>query len=126
MSRFKVVSIQHQYASTAIEHRIVAAAGGDYVDTDALPLAEALRAAEDADAILVRWLRIGPELIRRFAPSGVRAMFQGRLPTSTVPTTVLLPVSMTLTVPSLPLETKTRLPSGLAATPAGFWLCSTS
>jgi len=66
MAKFKVVSVQHQYASTATEQRIVTEAGGEYLDTDPLPLGEALRECEDADAILVRWLRIGPDLIRRF------------------------------------------------------------
>jgi D-3-phosphoglycerate dehydrogenase / 2-oxoglutarate reductase len=66
MTRFKVISVQHEYASTDHERRVVTAAGGEYVDTDALPLEEALRHGETADAILVRWLKIGPELIRRF------------------------------------------------------------
>ncbi len=66
MARFKVVSLHHQYPSTDNERRIVTAAGGVYVDTDALPLADALREAEDADAILVRWLELGPDLIQRF------------------------------------------------------------
>jgi D-3-phosphoglycerate dehydrogenase / 2-oxoglutarate reductase len=66
MTKFKVVSIQHEYASTDHERRIVTAAGGEYVDTDALPLEAALRHGEAADAILVRWLKVGPDLIRRF------------------------------------------------------------
>lgn len=66
MARFKVVSLPHQYPSTVPERRAVTAAGGEYVDTDGLPLEEALRQCEDADAILVRWLKIGPDLIRRF------------------------------------------------------------
>jgi len=32
----------------------------------ALPLEEAVRQCEDADAVLVRWHKIGPDLIRRF------------------------------------------------------------
>ena len=65
MPNFKVISIQHQYPSTAHERRIVTAAGGEYVDTDALSLDEALRHCDDADAIIVRWLKMGPEVIRR-------------------------------------------------------------
>ena len=67
MAAFKVVSLHHRYPCTDNERRIVTAAGGEYVDTDELPLEESLREAEDADAILVRWLQIGPELIRRWA-----------------------------------------------------------
>jgi len=66
MARFKVVSIQHEYPSTEHERRIVTGAGGEYVDADGLPLEEALRHCEDADAILVRWLKMGPDLIQRF------------------------------------------------------------
>jgi D-3-phosphoglycerate dehydrogenase len=36
------------------------------VDTDGLPIEEALRHCDDADAILVRWLKMGPDLIQRF------------------------------------------------------------
>lgn len=66
MASFKVVSLPHQYPSTVHERRVVTATGGEYVDTDGLPLEEALRQCEDADAILVRWLKIGPDLIHRF------------------------------------------------------------
>ena len=48
------------------EHRVVTAAGGEYVDGDGLSLDEAIRQCEDADAVLVRWHKIGPDLIRRF------------------------------------------------------------
>jgi prepilin-type N-terminal cleavage/methylation domain-containing protein len=56
MSLFKVISISHQYPTTVQERRIVTAAGGEYTDADGLPLDEALRRCEDADAILV-WLK---------------------------------------------------------------------
>ncbi len=65
MRPFKVVSVQHEFPSTLHERRIVAAAGGEYNDGDGLSLQEALRHCEDADAIIVRWLKVGPELIRR-------------------------------------------------------------
>jgi D-3-phosphoglycerate dehydrogenase len=66
MDGFKVASLNHQYPSTDNERRIVTAAGGVYVDTDTLPLEAALREAEDADAILVRWLKLDRDLLRRF------------------------------------------------------------
>jgi D-3-phosphoglycerate dehydrogenase / 2-oxoglutarate reductase len=66
MHAFKVVAIQHDYPSTEHERRIVTASGGEFVDTDGLALDDALRHGEEAEAILVRWLRIGPDLIRRF------------------------------------------------------------
>ena len=66
MSRFKVVSFPHEYPSSVHERRIIAAAEGEYIDGDTLSLAEAIRQCEDADAVLVRWHKIGPDLIRRF------------------------------------------------------------
>jgi len=65
MPRFKVVAIKHRYPSTECERAIVTGAGGDFVDADGMPLDEALSCCEDADAILVRWLQVGVELIRR-------------------------------------------------------------
>ena len=50
-------------------------------------------------------------------PSGVIAMFHGRLPMGTVAMTVLVATSITETVASLPFETYTRLPSGCIVTP---------
>lgn len=66
MSRFKIISLQHDYPSTDHERRVVTAAGGEYLDTDGLPLEEAVRHGEEAEAVLVRWLKIGPDLIRRW------------------------------------------------------------
>ncbi|MEI7728909.1 MAG: C-terminal binding protein [Verrucomicrobiota bacterium] len=66
MSRFKVISLPHAYPSTVNERRVVTAAGGEYLDGDGMPLEEVFRLCENADAILVRWHKIGPELIRRF------------------------------------------------------------
>jgi D-3-phosphoglycerate dehydrogenase len=66
MAQFKIISIQHEYPSTEHERRVVTAAGGEYVDADALPLDQAVRHCEDADGIIVRWLKIGPDLIHRF------------------------------------------------------------
>ena len=44
-------------------------------------------------------------------------MFHGRLPTGMVAVTLSLAVSITLTVPSLPFDTYTVLPSGFTVTP---------
>jgi D-3-phosphoglycerate dehydrogenase len=63
---FRVVLLKHGYPSTRHERRIVAAAGGDLLDTDPLTEAEALAACEDADAIIVRWLKITPGVLRGF------------------------------------------------------------
>jgi D-3-phosphoglycerate dehydrogenase / 2-oxoglutarate reductase len=65
MTAFKVALVQHEYASTEIERRIIEAAGGLFIDTDILPEADRLAAFEDADAIIVRWLNVTPEIIRR-------------------------------------------------------------
>ena len=66
MAKFKVVLLKHGYASVATERRIVEGAGGEFLDAETLDEVEALRLCEDADAILVRWWKITPELIQRF------------------------------------------------------------
>jgi D-3-phosphoglycerate dehydrogenase len=66
MSKFKVISVRHDYVSTNHERRVVTAAGGEYVDGDQFPLDETLRHCETADAIIVRWLPVGPEQLRCF------------------------------------------------------------
>src|SRR5574343_408864 len=55
-----------------------------------------------------------------FSPPAVSAIFQGRLPTATVPLTGCVATSMAMTEPSRPLETKTRLPSGCTAILFGY------
>jgi D-3-phosphoglycerate dehydrogenase len=63
---FKVVAIKHTYPDMNIEREIVESAGGKFVNADGCSEPEWLRECEDADAILVRWSRITPEIIRRF------------------------------------------------------------
>lgn len=67
MSLFTVVQIEHGYDTTEHERRIVAAAGGRFIDADKLPLAEALKLCETAEGILVRRLEVTAGMIRRFA-----------------------------------------------------------
>src|SRR5262245_55968849 len=67
MSRFKVVILPHGFPPLDIEREVISKAGGLLVDGDTLPdEAAALREAEDAEAIIVRWTRVTPELIGRF------------------------------------------------------------
>jgi D-3-phosphoglycerate dehydrogenase / 2-oxoglutarate reductase len=66
MIPFKVVLLSHDYASTDIEREIVERAGGQLLDADCLPEAERLPAAEEADAVIVRWMAVTPEIIRRW------------------------------------------------------------
>ena len=66
MAKFKVVMVKHGYGSAKTEARIVTAAGGEFIDADPLPEEDGLRLCEEADAILVRWLRVTPALIQRF------------------------------------------------------------
>src|SRR5436190_9943422 len=63
--RFKAVLFEHGYASIDAERDIISAAGGELVDAENLPLDDALRLCEDADALLVRRLRITPAIIQR-------------------------------------------------------------
>jgi D-3-phosphoglycerate dehydrogenase / 2-oxoglutarate reductase len=63
---FKVVVLEHGYASIEFEREIIARAGGELVSADHLPLEKALALAEDADGILFRGLDMPAEMIRRF------------------------------------------------------------
>ncbi|MFO1497922.1 MAG: C-terminal binding protein [Verrucomicrobiota bacterium] len=66
MAKFKVVLLKHGYPSIQNEREVVTAAGGDFIDADGLTDAEGIRQCEDAEAVLVRWLPITPDLIQRF------------------------------------------------------------
>ncbi len=65
MAKFTVAVLKHGFPSTDLEQRIVAAAGGELIDTDTLPDESALRVAETTDALLVRWTSITPDVIAR-------------------------------------------------------------
>ena len=66
MAKFKVVILPHGYPSAGIEREVVCGAGGELVDGDALAdESAALQAAEDADAVLVRWTKLTSEVIGR-------------------------------------------------------------
>ena len=66
MTKFKVAILPHGSPSVEIEREVVQGAGGELVDGDTFPNeAAALHAAEEADAILVRWTKVTPEMIGR-------------------------------------------------------------
>jgi D-3-phosphoglycerate dehydrogenase len=65
-SPFKIVAIKHTYPNMDIEREIVERAGGQFVNADGLADPDWLRECESADAILVRWSRITPEVISKF------------------------------------------------------------
>ena len=66
MARFKVVLIEHGYATTRWEREVIEAAGGEFIDADRLPLGRALDLCEQADGILCRRLEVGRALLGRF------------------------------------------------------------
>lgn len=66
MSDFRIILIEHGYADTARERRIIEAAGGELIDAENLPRDEALRLCEDADGLLCRRIELNGETIRRF------------------------------------------------------------
>ena len=66
MPGFKVILIEHGYATIECERRIITGAGGEFIDAENLPLADALELCRDADAILFRRLDMPADLIRTF------------------------------------------------------------
>lgn len=67
MSNFKAVLVEHGYETSAYEKDIITAAGGEFLDADTLPLEEALRECQDAEAVMVRRIEVTPELIATFS-----------------------------------------------------------
>jgi len=66
MAKFKVVLIEHGYATTECERQIVESAGGEFIDAEKFPLEEALRLCEEAEGIFCRRLEVTAALIKRF------------------------------------------------------------
>lgn len=66
MARFRVVLIEHGYATTRHEREIIESAGGEFIDADRLPLDRALDLCEDAEGILCRRLEVGRPTLERF------------------------------------------------------------
>lgn len=66
MPTFKVVLVEHGYASVACEREIIEGAGGELVDADKMDLAAALRLCESADGILLRRVDVTADMIRGF------------------------------------------------------------
>ncbi len=66
MAEFRVVLVEHGYATSSCERDIVIAAGGELIDAQDLPPADALDLCRDADGILVRRIAVTAEMIRSF------------------------------------------------------------
>jgi D-3-phosphoglycerate dehydrogenase len=66
MPKFKVVLIEHGYASIKCERQIIESTGAEFIDADQLPLNEGLRLCEDADGILCRRLQVNAKMIKGF------------------------------------------------------------
>ncbi len=66
MAEFRVVVVEHGYATSRYERDIVTAAGGEFVDAQDLPPADALDLCRDADGILVRRIAVTAEMIATF------------------------------------------------------------
>lgn len=65
MRKFRVVLLEHGYASTDYEREIIESAGGEFIDAERLPRAEALKLCESADGVMFRRLAVTAELIER-------------------------------------------------------------
>ena len=63
---FRVVLIEHGYASTNAERQIIEAAGGEFIDAEKLPLNQALELCREADGVLFRRIEMTGEMIRQF------------------------------------------------------------
>jgi D-3-phosphoglycerate dehydrogenase / 2-oxoglutarate reductase len=63
---YRVVLIEHGYATTQYERDIIEAAGGEFIDAETLPLEEALKLCEAADGIMFRRIDVTAEMLRRF------------------------------------------------------------
>jgi D-3-phosphoglycerate dehydrogenase / 2-oxoglutarate reductase len=66
MPQFRVVLIEHGYATTRHEREVIESAGGEFVDADAMPIEQALRSCEEAEGILCRRLEVSRAMLERF------------------------------------------------------------
>jgi D-3-phosphoglycerate dehydrogenase len=66
MTPFRVVLIEHGYRDRHYEREAIAAAGGELIDAENLPLNHALQLCRGADGILLRRTRVTAEMIRTF------------------------------------------------------------
>ncbi len=66
MGSFSVVVIEHGYRTLEYEREIITRAGGELMDAQDRPLAEALELCSRADGILLRRIEATPEVIRHF------------------------------------------------------------
>lgn len=65
MAKFKVVALDHGYPSMEIERTIITQGGGEFIDADGLSPDGAQALYAEADALLVRWVRITPAMIKQ-------------------------------------------------------------
>jgi len=65
-ANFKVVLLEHGYASTRLEEEIISAAGGELIIAENLPPEDRLSFCEEAEGILFRRLDITAPMIKRF------------------------------------------------------------
>jgi D-3-phosphoglycerate dehydrogenase / 2-oxoglutarate reductase len=66
MNTFRVVIIEHGYATSRYEQAIVTRSGGEFIDASDRPLPEALKLCEAAEGILLRRIEVDREMIGRF------------------------------------------------------------
>jgi D-3-phosphoglycerate dehydrogenase / 2-oxoglutarate reductase len=63
---FRVVLIEHGYASTETERRIIEGAGGEFIDAEQWPPSKALEFCRDADGILFRRIAVTREMMTQW------------------------------------------------------------
>src|SRR5262245_47902035 len=63
---FRVVLIEHNYASTEVERGIIEKAGGEFIDAERFPISKALELCKEAEGVLFRRIEITGEMIRQW------------------------------------------------------------
>jgi len=66
MAAFKIVLLEHGYASSATERQYVESLGGEFIDGDAVGIEAALRECRNADGVLVRRMELTRELLESY------------------------------------------------------------